>query len=303
MEKEKQSILVVNADKYIRDTLKQTLDEEYNVFTSASFLKALELFRQARFNTVITEINTSEAKGMEIISKLKEAQSDIPIIVITTHGSVNLAVEAMKAGVYDYITRPFNLQELKLIILHALERKKIVEETKEKKIYHQAGLLDTLTGIYNRACFEDFLQRETERAKRYPQKFSLLMIDIDDFRKYNERYGMAAGDSVLQRISSILMTKTRRVDFTARYGGEEFAILAPQTEKKNASVLATRLLDLVSKEEFLPDGSNKVTVTVSIGLTTFKDDADSKDALIQYADKALSQAKKLGKNRVCLFGT
>jgi two-component system cell cycle response regulator len=237
-----------------------------------------------------------------VLRKFKEVKSNIPIIVVTTYSSVSLAVEAMKEGAYDYITKPFNLDELRLVVLHALERQKLLEEVKEKNIYQELALIDGLTHIYNRRYFDELLRREVDRAMRYPQKFSLLMIDIDDFKKYNDTYGHLAGDRVLKGIASILFHRTRSTDFVARFGGEEFVLIAPHTDKKGASVLAARIADLVAKENFVLTDSTVTNVTVSIGVATFGDDATTKEELIQSADKALYQAKRLGKNRVCLFG-
>jgi len=298
----KEKILIVNGDEYMRNSLQKFLTPDYEVFTSTSFTHALNVFSDTFFNAVITEINTPEIKGIEILRKFKELKSNVPIIVVTTYNSVPLAVEAMKAGAYDYITKPFNFDELKLVITHALERQRLVEEVKTKRIYQTLAFLDELTQIYNRRYFDDVLAREIERAGRYPQRFSLLMIDIDDFKQYNDKYGHLKGDKILKDIADIFRHKVRRTDIVARYGGEEFAIITPHTGKEGASVLAARLVNLVANKDFVLDDSLAVKITVSVGVATYKDDATTKDELIQKADEALYQAKRMGKNRVCLFG-
>lgn len=300
---EKQKILIVNGDDYVRNTLFNCLKEDYEVTVTPFFQEALNIFDKAFFDVVITEINTPEIKGIEVLRKLKEINLNTPIIVVTTYDSVPLAVEAMKVGAYDYITKPFNLDELKLVIMHVAERQKLLDEVAEKKIYQELALLDGLTNIYNRRYFEELLDREVERALRYPQEFSLLMIDIDDFKKYNDTYGHLAGDNVLRSITEILLKKSRVTDFIARYGGEEFVIIAPHTDKKGATILAARIVDIVSRKEFILKNSGLSRVTVSIGVAAFKEDAATKEDLIQRADEALYQAKKLGKNKMCLFGT
>ncbi|HQO38395.1 MAG TPA: diguanylate cyclase, partial [Candidatus Omnitrophota bacterium] len=204
---------------------------------------------------------------------------------------------------YDYITTPFNLDELQLVVQHALERKRLKEEVKEKRHFQEMAIMDGLTMIYNRAYFDELIRREEDRARRYPQKFSLLMIDLDDFKKYNDSYGHPAGDSILKHVAQLFQRTIRTSDFVARYGGEEFVIITPHTDKIHASVLASRLLSMVNKSIIQVDEKTPLSVTVSIGLATFGDDASARDALIQSADKALYQAKQLGKNRVCLFGT
>ena len=132
---EKEKILVVNGDEYVRNTLQKSLSSDYEVFTSASFTRALDVFSEIPFSAVLTEINTSEVKGIEILRKFKQVRADIPIIVITTYNSVSLAVEAMKAGAYDYITKPFNFDELKLVVMHALERQRLLKEAKTTEFY------------------------------------------------------------------------------------------------------------------------------------------------------------------------
>jgi diguanylate cyclase (GGDEF)-like protein len=239
---------------------------------------------------------------VEVVQKLQEVKTDTPILVITAHYSVPVAIEAMKAGAYDYITKPFNLDELKLVVMHALERKKLEEEVKEKKLMQDTLFMDSLTQAYNRRFFDELLQHEEWRAKRYPQKFTLLIVDIDDFRKFNDRYGTQAGDKVLSFIGAMLKSRVRNTDSVARFGGEEFAIITPHTEKKNAMVLASRLVEAVAREQFNIEGF-KASVTVSIGLSTFNEDAFTKESLMKTAEEALFQAKKLGKNRVCLIGS
>ena len=299
----KEKILIVDSDKYVRKTLTDCLSKECDVFTSDSFADALEMFKKISFTVVITELDTPEIKGIEVLRKFKKLKSEVPVIVVTTYQSIPAAVKAMKEGAYNYITKPFNLDELQLVILHTLERQRLLEEAKEKEIYQELVLLDELTRIYNRRYFDEILQRETDRTARYSQIFSLLMVDIDDFKKYNDSYGHLAGDQILKKIANILSRIARKTDFVARYGGEEFGVIAPHTDKKSASILAARFVDAVSQEDFILDGGAKAKVTISIGVATFPDDATTRKEMIQTADKALYQAKKLGKNRSCLFGT
>ena len=298
----KEKILVVDSDEQARSILLDCLNGEYEVFTTVTCSEALEMSKKDLFSVVMTEVGTQEEKGVDVIRKFKEVNSDIEVIVITTHKSVPLAIEAMKKGAYDYITKPFNLDELKIVVQHALERQKLIEEVREKEAYQELALLDGLTGIYNRRYFDEILHREVERAVRYPQKFSLLMIDIDDFKKYNDIYGHQAGDKVLKEVAQTIYYRTRNIDFAARYGGEEFVIITPHTEKESAAALASRVLGLVSDKDFFLEGDTAVKVTLSIGVATFGDDSDTEEGLVNAADKALYQAKKLGKNRVCLFG-
>jgi len=298
---EKEKILIVNAGQFVLESV-DTLNEKYQIFTAPSFEEALKKFRDDQFHSLIAEITDKYPGGVEVVQKLQQVQTNTPILVITFQNSVAAAVEAIKTGVNDYITKPFNLDELKLVITHALERKKLEEEVKEKKLMQDTLFMDGLTQVYNRRFFDELLQHEEWRAKRYPQKFTLLLVDIDDFKKFNERYGQQSGDKVLSFIGAMLKSRARNTDYVARFGGEEFAIITPHTEKKNAMVLASRLVEAVSREQFAIEGF-KAALTVSIGLSTFNEDCFTKESLMKSAEEALFQAKKLGKNRVCLFGS
>lgn len=297
----KETVLIVNGNINVRNDLRQSLKNDFNVETSLTFHDALKLIREKPYDAVIAELDIPEIMGIEVLRKLKESKSETPVIVVTTCKSVSLAVEAMKSGAYDYITKPFNADELKLVIHHALDMRKLAEEAKEKKIYQELALTDALTQIYNRRYFEELLRRETERANRYRQKFSLMMIDVDDFKKHNDTYGHVEGDKVLKDIASAILYKIRSTDYVARYGGEEFAVIAPQTDKEGASVLAARLINLIAGKEFLLNNSQKIKISISAGVSTFNEDAQTKEELINHADEALYQAKKIGKNRACLF--
>ncbi|RLB76600.1 MAG: hypothetical protein DRH15_12415 [Deltaproteobacteria bacterium] len=297
---QKERILIIDGDDYVRHTLEQYLENDYLVYTAASFYEALEIFKEIPLDIVITEIDTPEVKGIEILRKFKETRSDISIIVAATYDSIPLAVEAMKEGAYDYVTKPFNFDELKLAILHALERQRLIAEVKKRGLPQGLGILDEATGVYNCKYFDEILKREVERVSRYPQKFSLLIIDVDDFSKHKDRWGEKV-NFILKKIAKILLTKTRRTDLPAYLKEDRFALITPHTDKKGVSVVAARIIDLVANEEFVLE-NKEAKVTVSIGAATFDDDANSAQELIKKAEKVLEEAKKLGKSRLCLFG-
>ena len=298
----KERILVVGENRRTYNTLSRCLSEKYAIDSSSSFNKAMNMIMHKPYNVVIAEIGMHGAKGVEVLHKLKEIKSDIPVIVITTHNSVPLAVRAMKAGAYDYITSPFNSEELKIVVLHASEWRKMIDEVKEKRIFQEMAIMDGLTRIYNRRYFDELLHREVERATRYGAAFSLLLIDVDNLKNCNDAYGHQVGDELLRVVANSLIHKTRGTDFTARYGGDEFAIIAPHTDKKSASLLAARVAYFIANSPMTIKGSVRTQLSVSIGVATFAEDAIAEDELVKRADEALYEAKKLGKNRVCIFG-
>ena len=295
-----EKILILGGDMDSRVTLCEKLCKDYKVDIAESCEDTLNNIKNMSYSVVLIPIDRPGIKTIEVVHKFKEVKSEIPIIAITAHDSVELAIEAMKAGAYGYVTKPLNSDELKLVVLHALEWHKLVEEVKEKKFFQEMAILDGLTGIYNRRYFDTLLDMETKRALRYPQQFSLMMIDLDDFKKYNDDYGHITGDKLLKEIACFIASICRSTDFVTRYGGEEFGVILPQTDKKSASLLAMRIMLLVYNNNFkvLPDKR----ISLSIGVSTFGEDASTEELLVKHSDEALYRAKKLGKNRVCLFG-
>ena len=164
------------------------------------------------------------------------------------------------------------------------------------RLYEQTVMLsnsDSLTGLWHHGYFQYLLGEEIKRSSLVKACFTLLMVDIDNFKAFNDTYGHQAGDSILKEISRIFKDASRKIDIVARYGGEEFAIILPITKKEEALILAERIRKAV---ETSPAMKN---ITVSIGMASFPEDGDKKEDLISKADKALYEAKKLGKNRIC----
>lgn len=159
------------------------------------------------------------------------------------------------------------------------------------------AIIDDLTGLHNRRYFNERLLDEVERAKRYGNAISMLYCDIDNFKNINDRFGHPAGDAVLVRTGNIFRDNIRQTDLVARYGGEEFAVLLLNTEKDKAVKIAENLRGLVARSALPED--NDARVTISVGVSTLGVGVNSFKGLIDKADKALYQAKSLGRNRVC----
>ncbi len=163
------------------------------------------------------------------------------------------------------------------------------------------SITDRLTGLYDHAYFQERLAQEVSNAKRYGKKVSLLMLDLDNFKKFNDTFGHPKGDQVLKRLGKILREIIREGDLAARYGGEEFVVVLPETGKERAFKVAERIRREVEKERF--EGNEElpfVSQSVSIGVATFPDDALTKEELIEQADKALYRAKWAGRNKVAV---
>lgn len=168
-----------------------------------------------------------------------------------------------------------------------------------KKVQEQA-IRDGLTRLFNRMEFQRLLQAEVERSARYNSEFTLLLLDIDHFKRFNDTYGHQAGDEALKALAGILAKGIRQVDMAARYGGEEFVIILPQTSTEGALVIAERLRSGVAANTVKTDAGD-ISMTISIGLASFPVDEKTTDGLIKKADLALYAAKEKGRNMICKF--
>lgn len=295
MPEEKNKILVVDDDESIRTFLGTLLnDAGYEVTACENGLVGLEEVKKNKdYAVIITDLQMPVMSGSELVENLHQMPDIVPtIIVITAYPSVESAVSVMKEGVYDYISKPFNINELRLTVGRAVEHHNLVAQ---RQFYKELSFLDGLTNIYNRRYFDETMHKEIERSKRYKTKFSLLMMDLDDFKKFNDSYGHIAGDKLLVEFSNIVVSTIRKIDFVFRYGGEEFAVFLPETEIEEITPMLDRILEKVR---------SKLSITVSIGVAEFNPEKDmekSAEDIIADADKALYEAKKTGKDKYCIL--
>lgn len=161
---------------------------------------------------------------------------------------------------------------------------------------------DGLTGLHNHRVFREKLHEEIERSRRYDRDVSLLMLDIDYFKKFNDTYGHQAGDEVLRAVAALIQSNIRTTDFGARYGGEEFAIILPETAGPQARIVAERLRVSIAGHILNLGGGEQQRVTVSVGYATFPQDAGTDEVLIKRADESLYTSKHNGRNRVTGYG-
>jgi len=291
---EKTNILVVDDEDVMRSLLCDVLGEAgYKVEAVSSGEEAIEEIQKDQFSIIITDLKMPGINGIELLRKVKAINSDLCVIMITAYPSIESVIEVMREGAYDYIVKPFNVKEIQLVIRRAVERQYLLQEAGQKEFYRELSILDSLTGVYNHRHFQEILPREIERAKRYKFSISLLMIDLDDFKKYNDTYGHLEGDKLLQAFAEFFVGAIRVADLVFRYGGEEFAIICPEIPKSGGVEVAKRLLNLAKQ---------KMPISISIGLSCFPDDASDKENLIKKADEVLYLAKQSGKNRICVFG-
>ncbi|MFH0877134.1 MAG: diguanylate cyclase, partial [Candidatus Omnitrophota bacterium] len=223
-------ILVIEDEKDSAEVLGSVLYAAgHNVNSVTSAREGLKLLKDVRCAAVITELRMPDMSGAELVRAIKNIDSKASVIVITPYLFINSAIEVMEDGAFGYITKPFNASEIRIVVEHAIERYFLMDEADKKSYYYDLSIVDGLTGVYNHRYLHEVLDREITRARRYPQHFSIAMVDVDDFKKYNDTNGHLAGDEVLRSLSSLFVRSIRNLDMVFRYGGEEFVILMVET--------------------------------------------------------------------------
>jgi diguanylate cyclase (GGDEF)-like protein len=299
----KVSILVVDDEQSILEMLTDFLmdDKGYVVDKASDGLSALEKLKKQHFDIVLMDIRMPRMDGHTLIKEARQLGIDTDFIVMTGYGTIESAVKMMKMGAVDYLTKPFNLEHISFVVERTIERRRLLETAKQVEYYKRLSRMDGLTGLYNHRFFQQMLESEIERARRLNHTLGLFIIDIDNFKNYNDSLGHPEGDRALKNLTGIFRSTCRKYDIIARYGGEEFSIISPETGREDAIRLGERIRKRVEEFEFYgEDCQPGGTLTISLGLACYPDDADTRVELIERADKALYKAKETGRNKLCI---
>ena len=283
----------------------------YRVITATDGQEALDKVAEYKPDLVLLDVMMPKVNGFDVCQRLKrdEASSFIPVIMVTGLNEIEHKVRAMESGADDFVTKPFNRLELLTRVKSLLRIKQLNEELQEKIIeleatkerLRQLSITDGLTELYNHRYFKEHLDQELSRAQRHNLSVSLVMSDIDHFKRYNDQHGHPAGDDLLHTVGGLLRDNIRKNDLAARYGGEEFSLVLVETNKLAAGIVAEKIKRLVAEHEFgNANGRGGHHITVSMGVATFPDDAADAESLIRSADARLYRAKQNGRNRVVL---
>ena len=293
-------ILIVEDDPALLESICDILKEKgFEVGCARTAEQALKLADEREFKIALLDIHLPDMEGTKLFRLLKEKNPKLEGIIFTGYASLESAVEALKEGILDYLQKPIEWDKLFESIEKAIKKREMEEKREEEiKYYKNLSVIDSLTGLYNNAYFKELLAQEIKRAERYRHPISLLMIDIDDFKKWQDKRGHLAGDRALKEIGSLLKSLVRGVDIVSRYGGEEFAILMTETPKEGAFIASERRR---KAREGLRCQNGKDPLTVSIGVAEFPKDATKPEELIEKADMALYRAKREGKNRTYVW--
>jgi diguanylate cyclase (GGDEF)-like protein len=288
------TVLAIDDSELIHRLLKTRLQGErlelHNATSSADGLKKAIALNP---DVILLDIAMDGMNGFELLEKLKEdpRTRNIAVIFISATSEAMDRVKGLDMGAIDFISKPFDAFELKARVRSALRTQYLV------KMLEQKAQLDGLTGLWNRRYFDQRMIQEISEAKRYSRPLSLVLCDIDRFKRLNDQFGHPFGDFVLERVAQIL-SGGRTSDIACRYGGEEFGLILSSTNIEQGHEVAERLR--IAIESIVWPGKQDLVVTASFGIcdTESVGEETNPEAMLETVDSALYKAKQNGRNRV-----
>jgi two-component system cell cycle response regulator len=299
--------LILEDDSNQRDIIAGILKSiSVSVTCVIKISEAADLAPNGSFDLALTSLNLANEDGLLLCSLLRAqaATRQLPILLLANDGGLAQVSKGLELGANDYLMRPFDANELLARTRTQLRQKRHYERM--RKNYEDSfmmALVDPLTGAFNRRYLDAHLPRLLGRVVPSEKPLSVLMVDIDYFKKVNDQYGHPLGDIVLREVVRRMMNGLRPSDLVARMGGEEFVVVLPETSIERALAVSERVLKHISKTPVASlDGGNEIFVTVSIGLACVQEGEEEESAsLLKRADGALYKAKEGGRNRVVQF--
>ena len=294
-------ILIVDDEEGIRTTLCKILDEAgYETFCAASGVAALEFLQAQPVDVVVTDIMMPGLNGLELTQIVKK-QFTCDVIVITGYGGEFSYEEALARGASDFAQKPVRPKELIARIKRVLKERALIAERKQmEQRLRELTVRDDLTKLFNSRHFFEQIRSEIDRATRYEHALSLLLLDVDHFKNYNDNHGHLEGDKVLMQLGEVVRKCLRANDSGYRYGGDEFTVILPETRGSEAMTVAERIRDGFHALDFSTESGKKVRLSVSIGITEIQPN-ETWENLTKRADAAMYEAKKGGGNTTVLF--
>jgi len=295
---QKESILIIDDDKLNIIALTRILGADYQVYFEGDGESGIHSAKTFKPDLILLDLVMPKMSGYDVIKILKadEETRNIPVIFLTGRRDVQDEEAGFVLGAIDYITKPFSASVVKLRVGNQL---KIVNQM---RMIHNLSMEDALTGISNRHHFNNVLTREWERSVRQQLPLAFVIVDIDNFKTYNDTYGHLSGDAILKDTAKIIMNGVSKgKDCVARWSGKEFAIILPETNLAGAMAIAENIRQNVEATTFEIKDNVTTNIVVSIGVNSVIAEQDENYTLrdfISNTDAALTIAKKQGSNRV-----
>jgi diguanylate cyclase (GGDEF)-like protein len=299
------TILVADDDHAARQYVATLLRRHgMNVEFAQDGPRAVARTREAGVDLVLLDIMMPGLDGMDCCRLIKGITQDsyLPVILLTARTDTDSRVSGLRIGADDYVCKPYDDRELLARVTNLVRLKRMHDQIHEARTRLEAlAISDELTGLYNYRYLHTRLNEEFKRSERYRDPLACVMLDIDHFKRINDRYGHDVGDLVLRETSARVRRAVREIDVVTRYGGEEFLLVLPSTNFSGALAVADRVWRTVGGEPIqLATGTERISVSVGVAVFPSRD-IKSKDQLIKAADKALYQAKNEGRDRICVF--
>jgi diguanylate cyclase (GGDEF)-like protein len=296
-ETKKNSVLIVDDENSNIMALTHILSPDYAIYAAKNGQNGITAAEKYHPDVILLDIIMPEMNGHAVIKALKNSEktSDIPVIFITGLSNTDDEEKGLNMGAADYISKPFSPAIVKLRVQNQIKM------LNQLRIIEQISMIDQLTSIPNRRGFDNRMDMEWVRAIRENTLVSILIMDVDKFKVYNDTYGHQQGDMALRAVAKTLTRSLDRSgDFAARWGGEEFVVLLPNTDLKGALNIAEKIRLNISNVIIPCADGTETKVTISIGVKTHAPRQDSsRESFISEADRALYKAKETGRNRVC----
>ena len=299
-------VLLVDDQVIIHEALRRMLDdiEDLELHCCSQGVDALQVASALQPNVILQDLVMPDVDGMMLVKyyQANPQTRDIPIVVLSSREEARTKAEAFTAGANDYLVKlPDRIELLARLRYHARAHVSLLERNAALEELRRIAVTDGLTGLYNRRNFDEIFAKEWRRSRRDQSPLSLVMIDVDHFKQFNDNYGHQAGDDCLVQVATALQSSVCRAgDIVARYGGEEFVGIFPNTDTDGALAIAEKICKAVT-DLGIPHEHSLVAsqVTVSIGVASILPASDTdREKLIKAADVALYQAKETGRNRV-----
>lgn len=299
------SILIIDDSDKIREQIVQTLQavslvDQY--FQARDGIEGIKyLIERPQIDLVLCDLEMPRMDGFKFLAMVRSREElrSIPIIMLTAREARELKIKGLEQGASDYVTKPFDPGELVARVRVQLKIKLLQDELKHSnELLKELSNTDPLTQLFNRRYMMEVLEKEIQRTFRKGSPISLIIMDIDHFKKVNDVYGHQQGDTVLVNVAGLVKRHLRSYDVAARYGGEEFVGILPETPLDEAMVVAERVRVAVQQLTFAHK-LQTLKITISMGVATYPGPGvDSIDDIIRVADEALYRAKSEGRNRV-----